>query len=131
VSESSDNKKLVEIRGQRHTSHALVELRKFKYLPFKIYSAVLLDISLGGFMLEFTGEVNAAPGESFWLQIPLAPLGIYSPTKLMCRAECRWFDPKKYRIGGVFMRLDKTEQHVIEQALDTLQKRGGLTGYSP
>lgn len=127
VSESFDNKQVAITRGQRYSSHALVELRKFKHLPFKIYSAVLLDISLGGFKLEFTGEVNATSGEQFWLHVPLTPLGIYSPSKLMCRAECRWFDPKKYRVGGVFMQLDTTERHIIDQVLEALQLRGGLS----
>jgi hypothetical protein len=50
-------------RESRYASHALVELRRFKILPFGVHSAVLLDVSLGGFKIEFTGEINAKPGE--------------------------------------------------------------------
>jgi hypothetical protein len=114
-------------REDRYASHALVELRKYKHLPFRIYSAVLLDISLGGFKAEFTGEVRARPGEGFWINIPLTPLGIYAPTRVMCRGECRWYDAKKFRVGGVFIDLSKTERHIIEQVVDMMKARGGLT----
>jgi hypothetical protein len=114
-------------RENRYASHALVELRKFKHLPFKIYSAVLLDISLGGFKAEFTGEVKARPGEAFWIHIPLTPLGIYAPTRILCRGECRWYDTKKFRVGGVFIDLTKTERHIIEQVVETMKARGSLS----
>ena len=113
-------------RQSRYTSHALVELRRFKHLPFKVSSAVLLDISLGGFKCEFTGEARLKPGEKFWLSIPLGPLGILAPSKLLCRGECRWFDPKKFRVGGVFMGLTKTDRIVIDQVVDSLKKHGAL-----
>lgn len=114
------------VRPARFTSHALAEVRKFKYLPFLCHSAVLLDISLGGFKLEFTGEVNATPGSQYWLSIPLSPLGIYAPSRLMCRAEVRWFDARRHRIGGVFMEITKKDQLIIEQIIDSLRKRGAL-----
>jgi len=114
------------VRPARFTSHALAEVRKFKFLPVFCYSAVLLDISLGGFKLEFTGDVQATPGSQYWLSIPLSPLGIYAPSRLMCRAEVRWFDSKRHRIGGVFMEISKKEQLIIEQIIDSLRKRGAL-----
>ena len=109
-------------RAQRYISHALVEVRRFKILPFFCDSAVLLDISVGGFKLEFTGEVQVAPGNQYWLSIPLSPLGIYAPKRLNCRCECRWFDDTRYRIGGTFIDLSKTDQMLIEQIVSSLKK---------
>lgn len=114
-------------RENRYRSHALVELRKFKYLPFFAHSAVLLDISLSGFKLEYTGETRTKPGEEFWLNIPLTPLGIYAPAKLICRGECRWFDESRFRVGGVFMQIETPERHIIEQIIETVKKRGLLS----
>lgn len=114
-------------RQNRYTSHALVELRRFKHLPFGVSSAVLLDISFGGFKCEFTGEARLKPGEKFWLSIPLGPLGIHAPQKLLCRGECRWFDPKKFRVGGVFMTLTKTDRLLIDQVVDSMKKRAPIS----
>ncbi len=111
-------------RPARFTSHALVELKKFKLLPFFVNSAVLLDISVSGFKVEFTAETKVKPGEKFWLSVPLTPLGIYAPTKLLCQGECKWFDDKRFRIGGVFANLDTTDQQIIEQVVETLRSRG-------
>jgi hypothetical protein len=113
-------------RQERYVSHALVEVRKFRILPFGCHSAVLLDISLNGFKLEFTSEVSISPGHQYWLSIPLSPLGIYSPKKLLCRCECRWFDHNRFRIGGVFTNLSKTQKTVIEQAIAGLRARKSI-----
>jgi hypothetical protein len=114
-------------RQNRYPSHALVEIRKFKRLPLKIHSAVLLDISLGGFKVEYTSDVTTKPGDTLWISIPLGPLGIYAPSKLTCKVECRWFDGKRFRIGGVFMELSKTERHIIDQVVETLKSRGAIS----
>lgn len=114
-------------RPVRITSHALIDVRKYKYLPLACFSAVLLDISLAGFKLEFTGEVQATPGKQYWLNIPLRPLGIYSPRRLLCHIECRWFDEKRFRIGGVFMDLNKTERLIVEQIIETLIDKNTAT----
>lgn len=127
-SKSDDGSRNATDRENRYASHALVELRRFKHLPFKVHSAVLLDISLGGFKAEFTGDVQSKPGDRFWLNIPLTPLGIFAPARLLCRGECRWFDEKRFRVGGVFTHLTKTERHILEQVIDTLKKRGALSG---
>jgi len=113
-------------RPARFTSHALVEVHRFKNLPLFRHSAVLLDISTGGFKLEFTGEVQATAGKRYWLSIPLSPLGIFAPTRLVCRVEVRWFDAERYRIGGVFMEITKKEQLIIEQVIESLRRRGAL-----
>lgn len=115
-------------RQERFTSHALVEVRRFKSLPFGIQSAVLLDISVQGFKLEFTGEFKALVGKTYWLNIPLPPLGIYSPTRLICYTQCRWFDEKRYRIGGVFLELNPTQRMIINQIVETLKEQGAGKG---
>lgn len=125
MAESDDSRKPVG-RESRYPSHALVELRRFKHLPFKVHSAVLLDISIGGWKAEFTGDVRTRPGEQFWLSIPLTPLGIFAPARLMCRGECRWFDEKRFRVGGVFTQLATTDRHILEQVIETLSQRGAL-----
>lgn len=111
-------------REQRFLSHSLVEIRKFKTIPLFCHSAILLDISAGGFKLELTGEIKIENGSNFWLFIPLTPLGIYSPKNLSCRCESRWFDTKNYRIGGTFLELSEYERKVIEQIILGLEKRG-------
>lgn len=113
-------------RTKRYVSHALVEIRRYKWLPFFCHSAVLLDISTSGFKLEFTGEVGAAPGNQYWLNIPLAPLGIAAPANFLCRCECRWFDPQRYRIGGTFLGMTSTDKMLIEQIVVGLKTRGQL-----
>ena len=115
-------------REKRLVSHALVELRRFKLLPFGVYSAVLLDMSLGGFKVELTGEQIFKPGDRFWVHVPLSPVGISSKKKLICLGECRWFNTSKYRLGGVFTSPTKQDQQLMHQLLDTLQNRG-LTGH--
>jgi hypothetical protein len=121
---SNEQQRDITQRDPRFPSHALVEIRKFKHLPFFIESAVLLDISLSGFKVEFTGEVTARPGNQYWLNVPLTPLGIYAPARLLVKGECRWFDDNRFRIGGIFMELSDTEKMIIDQIVDTLKKRG-------
>lgn len=118
-----DPNKNVSSRERRYISHALVEIRKFKNWPFGIKSAVLLDISLSGFKMEYTSEVVAKPGEQFWLNIPLNPLGIFSPSHLMIRGECRWFDKSRFRVGGIFLGLTKNDRMIIEQIVETVRSR--------
>lgn len=113
-------------RAKRYVSHALVEVRRIKWLPFFCQSAVLLDISTSGFKLEFTGEVRATPGIQYWINIPLAPLGIPAPSRLICHCEVRWFDDQRFRIGGTFLHLSKTDIMLIEQIVASLKTRGQL-----
>ena len=113
-------------RARRYVSHALVEVRRIKWLPLFCQSAVLLDISTSGFKLEFTGEVRATPGLQYWIHIPLSPLGIPAPSRLICHCEVRWFDDHRYRIGGTFLNLSKTDMMLIEQIVSSLKTRGQL-----
>ena len=116
----------VQQRESRQVSHAIVELRKFKVLPFFCHSAVLLDLSPSGFKIEFTGETNVEPGDSFWVQIPLASFGIYSPKTLTIKSQIRWFDSSRYRVGGSFINTSKRDLVLIETILDNLANRKSL-----
>jgi PilZ domain len=111
-------------RAPRFLSHAIVEVRKFKHLPIFVQSGVLLDISSSGFKLEFTAETVAKPGDMFWLNIPLTPLGIYAPPRILHRIECRWFDAKRFRIGGIFKNLRAEDIQLLENVVETLKMRG-------
>jgi hypothetical protein len=113
-------------RPDRYVSHALVEVKRFKNFPIMAESGVLLDISLAGFKIEFTGRTNSKFGQKYWLQIPLGPLGIIGPSKILCQVEVRWFDPQRQRIGGVFINLSRTHQHIIQQIIETLESKGNL-----
>ena len=117
---------ILQNRPKRFLSHTLVELRRFRRAPFFCDSAVVLDISTGGFKLEFTGETNSVPGKRYWLHIPLAPLGIASPKAFSCLCECRWFDPKRFRMGGSFVNLTPEQQQLIEQIMNSIKTRGQL-----
>jgi len=124
LSEDSSPLKIQDLeRPDRYLSHALVEVKKFKNLPFFCDSAVLLDLSSGGFKLEFTNEVRVEPGSRYWLSIPLSPLGIYAPKYLQLRSECRWFDDSRFRIGGTFIDLNKKDQMILEQVVENLLSR--------
>ena len=73
--------------------------------------------------MEYTSEVLSKPGEQFWLNIPLSPLGIFSPSHLMIQGECRWFDSSRYRVGGIFLSLTKNDKMIVEQIVETVKKR--------
>lgn len=116
-----DQEAIDEIKRQKRvSSHALIEIRKYKYLPFICHSGVLLDISVGGFKMEFTGEVLVTPGQTYWINIPLSPLKIYAPKKLQCKVEVRWFDALRFRIGGIFLDLNRTDALLIDQIVSSL-----------
>ena len=111
-------------RTTRYTSHALVEFKKNKILPFGIHSGVLLDLSLGGLKMEFTGESQAKEGKSYWITIPLSPLGIKAPKKFTAKIQCRWFDGDKFRLGGSFLGLQEVDLHILQQIINKLNERG-------
>lgn len=126
MNQSSNSSSHKNPRQERFISHALVDVRKFRNLPFFCYSAVLLDVSLSGYKLEFTSEIQVSPGDQFWLSIPLSPLGINAPKRFVGRAECKWFDPQKYRMGGVFTTLEKSQEQILSQVVEVLQAKGNF-----
>ncbi len=116
-------KQVTAARAKRYISHALVEIRRYKLFPFLAESAVLLDISTQGFKVEFTGEVEIEPKRKFWLSIPLSPLGIISPAKLVVPIEIRWFDGKRFRVGGTFQSLSNADRLIIEKILASIRSQ--------
>lgn len=109
-------------REERYQSHSLVDIRPFKSLPFFAKSGVLLDLSFSGFKLDLTTQIRMKPGDRFWMIVPLSSLGIYAPKKLVIRAECRWYDPQKFRLGGLFIELSATERLILDQVINSLEE---------
>jgi hypothetical protein len=107
-------------RAARYQSHALIEVRRFRRLSLFTHSGVLLDISQAGFKIEFVGEQTARIGDRLWLRVPLKPLGIIGREALLCRVEIRWFDAERHRIGGVFVNLERIQEHIIQQIIESI-----------
>lgn len=124
---SETNEKPMIDRAKRYQSHALVDFRKYKRLPFGVHSGVLLDLSTTGFKMAFTGEVKAETGKYYWISIPLSPLGIMAPERFTAKIECKWFDEGKYRIGGVFVGLNELNTSLLEKVITTIGDKGGLS----
>ena len=119
------DKKVEFVRPERFISHALVELRKWRRLPFFVQSGILLDMSTAGFKAEFTAnQVNCKIGDRLWMHIPLQPLGLRGMKDLECQIEVRWFDQATSRIGGVFMSLNPTAQMIVDQIVQRLRENG-------
>ena len=110
-------------REERVASHALVELRKHKWWPFGVKSAVLLDVSSNGFKIEFTSNTSCSTGEELLMEIPLSPFGVMSPRSLLLAVQIMWFDEQKMRCGGVFKTKSPMTmlfvKKIIEASRDT------------
>jgi hypothetical protein len=100
-----------------------VELRRSKWWPFGIQSAVLLDVSAAGFKIEFTGSASCKAGDSFWMEVPLAPFGIPSPQSMSVKVVIKWFDPEKMRVGGVFESMEKPSELYLEQIIEKVKEQ--------
>lgn len=113
-------------RSLRHSAFSVIEVRKFKRLPFFCYSAVLLDISSTGCKIEFAGEHRIKVDEERWLYLPLAPLGFVQPNALCIKASCRWFIGDRYRSGWVFEEPSESMAALVERvivAVDEISSR--------
>lgn len=123
-----DFNKVFFMRPTRVVSYFLVEIKKYKHLPFfSSCSAVLLDISFSGLKLNIEGNYRLTSGQQFWLSIPLAPVGISSPSKLVIRCECKWFDSSKMRAGCVFVNPSSREERIIDNIITNLLQSNGET----
>jgi hypothetical protein len=122
--DSTTPKNAPQSRAERVISHALVEMRRYRWLPFGIKSAVLLDLSSSGFKAEFTGNMRCKPGDRFFMQIPLLPFGIKAPTSISCPVSIKWFDPKKMRVGGIFDSVTNTNQVYLNQIIEKVKAQG-------
>jgi len=111
-------------RRTRYTSHALIEVRRWRLWPFGVTSGVLLDMSVDGFKLEFTSEYTAKTLDRLWITLPLGPLGIMAPQRLSLPVEVRWFDGRRFRIGGVFLGLTPEQKIIVSKVVKSLKERG-------
>lgn len=121
---STTPKHMPQERAERVMSHALVEIRPYRWLPFGIKSAVLLDLSSSGFKAEFTGTVQCKPGDHFFMQIPLLPFGIKAPASISCPVVVKWFDSNKMRIGGVFENVSNTTHVYLNEIIEKVKIQG-------
>jgi len=110
-------------REPRYISHALVEVRRYRYLPIWVESAVLLDLSVHGYKLEFTSEVVIKPGKKLWLYIPLRLLGVHVSKHFLAEIYCRWFDVNRFRIGGEFVDTSKKNKQILAKVVDALKHK--------
>ncbi|MCX6124908.1 MAG: hypothetical protein NTV34_09200 [Proteobacteria bacterium] len=112
-------------RPERFISHALVEVRRFKFLPFFVYSGILLDMSTAGFKAELTSnEARLKQGDLLWMHIPMSPLGIRGMKDLICKIDVRWFDAATARLGGIFVDLDPLANMLVDQIVSRLRENG-------
>ncbi len=121
---TSNDPKILE-RPERVISHALVEVRRHRWWPFGIQSAVLLDLSTQGFKIEFTGHGSYRQGDRLWMTIPLSPFQVLGPESITLKINIKWFDANKMRIGGVFEFTETTspETGFLEQIIDKVKAR--------
>jgi len=105
-------------RPERVISHALVELRKNRWWPFGVRSAVLLDVSQSGFKIEFTSTTSCTTGEKLLMEIPLAPFGIMAPASIVLGVQVMWFDATKMRCGGIFINTDPATVLFIQKIIE-------------
>jgi len=105
-------------RAERVISHALVELRKNRWWPFGIRSAVLLDVSEGGFKIGFNGNTKCVTGEELLMEIPLGPFGILAPRALLMNVQIMWFDETRMRCGGIFVNTTPTTVLFIQKIIE-------------
>lgn len=107
-------------RAPRFESHTLVDVRLSSWNPFSKASAVLLDLSVQGFKIEFLGPVAVRPGDALTMILPLLPFGVQSPRRLKLRIQFKWIDRRTFRAGGVFTHLGQDDAAVLKRILSSL-----------
>jgi hypothetical protein len=110
-------------RLARVTSHALVDVKTNRWNPFSKLSAVLLDVTLMGFKIEFIENVSLAKNSELSFLIPLAPFEIYEQVTLKLRGHIKWFDPDSMRAGGVFVAPQAREEQILNQIIAFLRAK--------
>lgn len=104
-------------RAPRFPSHALVQVKFSKWSPFSRASAVLLDMSVSGFKIQFVGAGDPALGKKIQIYIPLAPFGITIGGGLELCGEIKWVDSANRRVGGMFLNCSDHERLMIERII--------------
>jgi len=110
-------------RLARVTSHALVDVKTNRWNPFSKLSAVLLDVTLMGFKIEFIENVSISKNSELSFIIPLAPFEINEHTTLKLRGHVKWFDPESMRAGGVFVAPGAREEQTLNQIIAFLRAK--------
>lgn len=110
-------------RLARVTSHALVDVKTNRWNPFSKLSAVLLDVTLMGFKIEFIENVNIARNSELSFIIPLAPFEIYEQVSLKLRGHVKWFNLESMRAGGVFVSTSTQEEQMLTQVIAFLRAK--------
>jgi hypothetical protein len=47
-----------------------------------------------------------------------------APQRLSLPIEVRWFDDRRYRIGGVFLEISNEQKSVVDRVVKSLKNRG-------
>ncbi len=110
-------------RAPRFPSHALVEARTSWWNPFAKSSAVLLDMSVTGFKIQFVERVSLKKEDKLQLIIPLEPFGLMGGGRLNLKAQVKWFDEPVMRAGGMFLNCSDQERLMIEGILASVISR--------
>jgi hypothetical protein len=121
---SPDGREMVP-RAERRTAYMPVQVRRYRWLPFLRMDASLVDLSGGGFKLAFSRNVAARPGDAFWVQLDLVD-GKGGTETLLCRGECRWYNPRERTLGGKFHGLTSEQETRILALIETLRSTGRL-----
>ena len=121
---------------ERHRTHVLAELKKYKWLPFfSTYSGVVMDINGSGVKVAFSGEIDVKPHTLYTIRIPLSPLGLTEPRFFECSFEVKWFDTRNYRLGGLFVNLSEQQRSVLDSVVKAVvqmaEKRNQRPSSSP
>lgn len=124
VGRGYDNAQYVA-RAPRFPSHALVEVRVSRWNPFSKSSAVLLDMSVTGFKIQFVEKVQMKQNAKITLSIPLEPFGISGNAKLNLNGELKWFDQQMMRAGGMFVQCSDHERLMIERIIASVINKQG------
>lgn len=117
------NKTSDVLREERHRTHILAELKKYKWIPFiSTYSGVVMDINSNGVKVAFPGEIDVRPHTLYTIRIPLSPLGMSEPRYFECSFEVKWFDTRNYRLGGLFVNLSEQQRLTLNSLVEATKK---------
>lgn len=107
-------------RAPRFPSHALVDVRLSRWNPFSKASAVLIDMSVTGFKIQFVEKVQVKLGMRIHIGVPLEPFGLTSGGRLNLQGDVKWFDEKMMRAGGMFIDCADHDRLMIERIISSV-----------
>ena len=105
---------------ERLRSSMEIRVRCPSWNPFSAKQALLLDLSLGGFGLEFCQKTRLQVGANVLLLLSPWSFGLAGSSTLSLGAQVVWFDERACRCGGRLL-LESGEKRVrLQEALDQL-----------